>query len=265
MAKEDFCFTYYDGDACRDMSHMNRLERGAYNDLVLQQRKFGRLSLEQIKKVLGKDFEECWPSVNLVLIFDETEQKYFIEWLEKSVKKMRAHAQHQSKRGKGNAKKVTEPEPDSNQTQTEPEPTINLKEDGNGNGIEDKDFKYQYESLEKKVELLEEKVTIALDELYLDQQRVKWSHINFDFELNTFREKVRGSPGEYLTRDTDGIRLAFQYQLRKATSKPNGINQTTGKKQQHTANLAASVAKTYSRVFTGGTNGQGSEPPAKHD
>lgn len=132
MAKEDFCFTYYDGDALRDMSHMNRLERGAYNDLVLQQRKFGRMNLEQIKKILGKDFEECWPSVNLVLIFDEKGKTFHIDWLEESIRKMRTHAKHQSKRGKGN-KKETETEPDLNQTVTEIKPNLNLKEDGNGN------------------------------------------------------------------------------------------------------------------------------------
>lgn len=99
MAKEDFCFTYYDGDALRDMSHMNRLERGAYNDLVLQIRKFGHITLDQIKKCLGKDFETCWESVELVLKKDE-EGKFFIEWLDVSIKKMRAHAQHQSDKGK---------------------------------------------------------------------------------------------------------------------------------------------------------------------
>ena len=44
MAKADFCFTYYDGDATRDMAHMNRLERGAYTDVVIQQRQRGHLS-----------------------------------------------------------------------------------------------------------------------------------------------------------------------------------------------------------------------------
>ncbi len=96
MAKEDFCFTYYDGDALRDMSHMNRLERGAYNDFVLQQRKFGRMNLEQIKKILGKDFEECWPALNLVLIFTESDKTYHLEWLEESIAKMRKHSKKQS-------------------------------------------------------------------------------------------------------------------------------------------------------------------------
>lgn len=110
MAKEDFCFTYYDGDALRDMSHMNRLERGAYNDLVLQIRKFGHITIEQIKKCLGKDFETCWESVELVLKKDEA-GKFYIDWLEMSIKKMRAHAQHQSDKGKqggrGKKKKPT--------------------------------------------------------------------------------------------------------------------------------------------------------------
>lgn len=95
MAKEDFCFTYYDGDAARDMSHMTRLERGCYTDFIISQRKFGRLTMAQIKRVLSKDFDECWPSVELVLIKDQ-EDKYYIQWLEDSVEKMRRQSKKQS-------------------------------------------------------------------------------------------------------------------------------------------------------------------------
>lgn len=91
MAKEDFCFVYYDGDAARDKAHMSRLERGAYDDLISAQRKRGHLSLDDIKKVLSKDFEECWPSLQWVLKID-AEQKYFIEWVDKSLEIMRANA-----------------------------------------------------------------------------------------------------------------------------------------------------------------------------
>jgi len=63
----------------------------------------------------------------------------------------------------------------------------------------------------------------ALDDIYLDQQRIKWQHINFDFEVNAFREKVRGSPNHYASHDSGGIRLAFQSQLRNAKSKQNGL------------------------------------------
>src|SRR5690606_13946482 len=94
MAKEDFCFTYYDGDAARDTTHMNRLERGAYHDLVISQRKFGHLTLDQIKKVLGRDFEECWPAIELILQRDP-DGKFFIEWLDTSITKMRKQSTKQ--------------------------------------------------------------------------------------------------------------------------------------------------------------------------
>lgn len=133
MAKEDFCFTYYDGDATRDTSHMNRLERGAYHDLVISQRKFGRLTLDQIKKILSKDFTDCWPSLELVMICEDG--KYFIEWLETSVEKMRRQAKHQSENGKlgGRPKKETQSKPNINPNETQKKPL------GNGDGIGDVD------------------------------------------------------------------------------------------------------------------------------
>jgi hypothetical protein len=95
MAKADFCFTYYDGDATRDMAHMNRLERGAYNDVIIQQRQRGHLSIEDLKKFLSKDFDTVWPALEWVFKID-AEGKYFIEWLENSIKKAAAHSKKQS-------------------------------------------------------------------------------------------------------------------------------------------------------------------------
>lgn len=84
MAQEDFCFTFYDGDAARDVAHMNRLERGAYWDLMISQRRFGRMSIDRIKKTLGKDFEAVWDSLSLVLIKDDKEL-FYIEWVDNSL------------------------------------------------------------------------------------------------------------------------------------------------------------------------------------
>jgi hypothetical protein len=95
VAKEDFCFTYYDGDASKDVAHMNRLERGCYFDIIHAQRKRGRLSLADVKKVLGKDFEACWESIEWVMEKDETDN-FFIKWLEDSIQKSRAHSKKQS-------------------------------------------------------------------------------------------------------------------------------------------------------------------------
>jgi hypothetical protein len=223
VAKEDFCFTYYDGDALRDMSHMNRLERGAYNDLVLQQRKFGWLTIEQIKKILGRDFDEVWPSVNLVLVFSEAEQKYYIDWLAKSIEKMRTHAKHQSDRGKKNRKQA-EDEPNINQTETESKPNTNLKGDGNGDGNSSALKIIKESSLEK----IEER----LKEVYTDHNsgdlKMAYRDVDVDEQWPKFQVKVRVSPDCYSLHSTEGLRMAFQRHLEGATKKsknnPKGIS-----------------------------------------
>lgn len=92
---------------------------------------------------------------------------------------------------------------------------------------------------------IENKLKGSLDEIYIDQQRSKWQHVNFDFELNSFREKVRGSPVHYANHDTGGIRLAFQSQLRNAKHKTNGQHSKNGK--QSSGDLAAAFANRVMR------------------
>lgn len=138
MAKEDFCFTYYDGDAARDKAHMTRLQRGAYDDIISAQRKRGHLSIDDIKRVLSKDFEECWPALEWVLKKDEA-QNFFIEWVDKSIEKMRKHSEKQKE--KVNAR-WSKNKPDAYQNDTTVLPQNNHgtdsvipleNEDGNGN------------------------------------------------------------------------------------------------------------------------------------
>lgn len=136
MAKSDFCFTYYDGDAARDMSHMNRLERGAYTDLIISQRKFGHLTKDQIKKTLGNDFGSVWESVSLVLKVDQN-AKYYIEWLDNSEKKAKTHSKLQSDKRKGKTKQ----QPNYNQkepNETKQQPLGDGYVDGNGSGENNK-------------------------------------------------------------------------------------------------------------------------------
>lgn len=97
MAKEDFCFTYYDGDAARDKAHMTRLERGGYDDIISAQRKFGRLTMDIIRRVLGSDFQSCWANIEIVMMKDE-EGKYYIEWVENSVNSMRKNSKKQKEK-----------------------------------------------------------------------------------------------------------------------------------------------------------------------
>lgn len=97
MAKEDFCFTYYDGDAARDKAHMTRIERGAYDDIISAQRKRGHLSIDDIKRVLSKDFDLCWGGLEWILKKD-AEEKYFIEWVDASVKKSLENSKRQKEK-----------------------------------------------------------------------------------------------------------------------------------------------------------------------
>lgn len=113
MPKEDFCFTYYDGDAARDKAHMTRLERGAYDDIISAQRKRGHLSTNDIKRVLGSDYEICWPSLEWVLKQDE-EQKYFIEWVETSLQRAQKFSQKQKENGCKGGRPKTQTKPKQN-------------------------------------------------------------------------------------------------------------------------------------------------------
>lgn len=95
MAK-DPAFLFYDGDAARDVSHMNRLERGCYFDLIQAQRKFGGYTMEQARKILGKDFDSCWGALELILSVEDG--VYFIEWVRVSILQRKEHAEIQRKR-----------------------------------------------------------------------------------------------------------------------------------------------------------------------
>lgn len=93
---KDPAFLFYPGDASNDTQFMNRLERGAYFDLMKAQRLFGGYTAVQIRKVLGNDFEEVWPALELVLQFDG--EKYFIGWLAESISKREDYSKKQSER-----------------------------------------------------------------------------------------------------------------------------------------------------------------------
>ncbi len=147
MAKEDFCFTYYDGDAARDKAHMTRLERGAYDDLISAQRKRGHLSIDDIKRVLSKDFESCWPAMEWILLKDDAD-KYFIEWVDKSIEKMRKQSNIQKekinkywaeKKPKPNKNDTTDILQYNNSIKLE-KPLVNENEDGDEDEIEEKEL-----------------------------------------------------------------------------------------------------------------------------
>lgn len=131
MAKADFCFHFYDGDATRDMAHMNRLERGAYMDVLVQQRQRGHLTKDDLKKFLSKDFDLVWGALEWVLKKDAA-GKFYIEWLDVSEQRAKTHSKLQKDRRSGKTKQ--QPQQQSGNQTVLPEGDGN----GYGNGSERK-------------------------------------------------------------------------------------------------------------------------------
>ena len=93
---KDPAFLFYPADASEDTQFMNRLERGAYFDLVKSQRLFHGFTVVQLRKILGKDFEEVWPSIELILKKEGDE--YYIGWVRESIVKREEYSLKQSNR-----------------------------------------------------------------------------------------------------------------------------------------------------------------------
>jgi hypothetical protein len=147
MAK-DPAFLFYPADASQDTQFMNRLERGAYFDLVNGQRMYGGFTVVQLRKILGNDFESVWPSLELVLEFDG--ERYFVGWLKLSILKRDSYSEKQSERVKkrwnndGNTTVLPKKE---NEIATENETLIDIE-------IKEENQKFQ---VQKKSESIEDR------------------------------------------------------------------------------------------------------------
>lgn len=216
---KDPAFLFYDGDAARDVSHMNRLERGAYFDFIQAQKKFGPMTLPAIQKILGKDFNECWPSLQMCLTY--VEDMYFISWLKDSIEKRQKYSEGRAKNRKG-LKQSKNKEPQST-------------------------YVNHMENVIENENAIENRLKESFDEIYMEDQKMKWSHIDFMFEFRSFCEKVRGSPDHYKNHDNGGLRLALQSQLRNAKPK-NEFR----KNKESSSDLAAAFAQ---RVSNDSANG----------
>lgn len=93
---KDPAYLFYPADASEDTQFMNRLERGCYFDLMKAHKKFSRYTIETIKKVLGRDFEACWPAIESILKKDNA--GYFIEWVDNSIERRKEFSKAQSDR-----------------------------------------------------------------------------------------------------------------------------------------------------------------------
>ncbi len=97
MAGRDPAFLYYDADVALDVAHMDRLERGCYFDLVQMYRKYHGYTMVQIRKILGIDYDRCWNAIELVLVYEESDQKYHVPWLRQSLEKKAQRNEKQRK------------------------------------------------------------------------------------------------------------------------------------------------------------------------
>lgn len=85
MAK-DPAFLFYPGDWLGGTMTFSRLLKGCYLDLLMCQFHSGHLSIEEIKSVLGGDFDQAWPVINKKFALDQA-GKFFNKRLEEEMQK----------------------------------------------------------------------------------------------------------------------------------------------------------------------------------
>ena len=71
MPKKDFAFLFYVNDWAGGTQWMSRLQRGGYLDLLLYQVNNHKISFDEIKQILGDDFERCWDKLSSKFIKDD--------------------------------------------------------------------------------------------------------------------------------------------------------------------------------------------------
>lgn len=218
MAK-DPAFLFYPGDASEDTQFMNRLERGAYFDILKAQKKFGKFSLDQIKKVLGNDFSTCWASLELVLKKDG--DFFYIEWVADKIEERKNFSESR----RNNRKKKTLDQDLSNTSLTSVKHMVDGIEDEDGNAItiEFKEKEPKENSMVIAAVDILDPLEFRLKEVYTDLNRgdftMAYRDIDVDDQWVKFQAKVRGSPKFYALHDTEGLRMAFGRHLQNAPKK----------------------------------------------
>jgi len=211
MAK-DPAFLFYSKDWLSGCQFMSFEERGIYITLLCAQHQNGHLDKKRVGFLLGLGWD---------LISDIVKSKFkedaggsiFNERLDLEIEKRKIFIEKQISNGlKGGRPKKNNPNNNPNETQTEPKKNPTGIVIGNGNVIEDVTKEgVKGENIEGRIEAL---IFSSLGDIYIESIRLNWKHIDFDQEVEAFKQKVRGSPEEYVNRDS--LRTALQYQLRNA-------------------------------------------------
>ncbi len=197
MAKDPAFLFYYDRFLSGTIS-MTDEEVGQYIRLMCIQANKGHVSKKDMLHICKTlDNEVC-------LKFAPKDGHYVNLVLEEICQQRRNFSESRRNNRKG-GKKETNEQLVNNTSETYVSHMVNVNKDVNVD-----------------IDIIEDNLKNALNEIYIDQQKSKWPHLNFTLELNSFKEKVRGSPEHYKNHDTGGLRLAFQSQLRNAKHKSNG-------------------------------------------
>ena len=223
MGKQPY-IPFYIGDYLKDTRMLPLSVRGAWVDLILfmwDAPVRGEITgtLQEITRMIGCDSSEAkfaldllkqkntaninlLPSGEYQIISRRMKKDAEISAIRSEVGKKGVEARKGNKFGKPKIKQNTDNE---NEYDNEDESELE--------GV-------QGENLSGKIEAL---IFASLGDIYLDSIRHQWKHIDFDLEVESFKQKVRGSPEEYADRDS--LRSALQYQLRNAR-KINGKPKT---------------------------------------
>lgn len=223
MAK-DPAFLFYSQDFIVGVQTMTFEDRGKYITILAQMHQQGRLSEETICFLVGS------VSVSLRLKFKVDENGlWYNERLEAETKKRNEFTESRRNNGKNGGRPKKKP---------------NDKAKTNHMVIHMQNHMVNHMGNENEIENV---IKDAFDEIYIEQQMMKWPKIDFNFELESFKNKVEGSPGHYKNHDVSGIRLAFQHQLRNAKNKTHVTRKDTP------ADLAADFAQRHAKTFGDGT------------
>jgi uncharacterized protein YdaU (DUF1376 family) len=240
MSKQPY-IPLYTGDYLQDTRTLPLAVRGAWVDLMIfmwRSRDRGVLigTLQEFAQMMSCTFDEANFAIGLLQqknICDfEVLQNGMTKLICRRMQREAKTAAARSEAGKAGAKARFVKANDEAKPQAKPKQNTDIDNDI----ATDNDIEFIIEQ--------------SLNEIYIDQERMKWPHLDFNFELETFRNKVRGSPYEYRSRDSGSIRLAFQYQLRNSKGKPkNGTSKD--KSTEHVSKLMEGVKQRY-----GGASGQ---------
>lgn len=238
---KDPAFLFYPGDASEDTQFMNRLERGCYFDLLKAQKKFKKFNLALIQKVLGNDFQQCWPAIESVLIKEG--DLYFIGWVNDAIENRAEHSAKQKKRiDEYWAKKRAEEYPDSNQNDSTELPKHNHgntleneSEDGNENA-----FIKIIKEQEKKVERLEAQIDFTKPDIQGDE-------IIFPIDSKPVRDLWAGwKKSRWENHNARYAMMAEQAELKRLEGMDfNQINET----------ILAAIAGEWKNLYPGKKNG----------